>query len=103
MGQSNYAHEFIHSNSISHPAACMAVLQETGTLLEHCHTEGLIQGHHAFIVAEEADRWANFLEADVDALTSGKYPYVYVFVQPKESGGANVDDLMRPLGYIRVV
>lgn len=101
MENTNYAHEYIHMSSIGDRDECLDALCRTDALMQQCYAEGGIQGHQAYLIANEADREMNFLEANVDDFTAGRYPYLYAFVQSK-AGGVSADPVLTGLGYTRV-
>lgn len=99
----HYTQEYIHSASVGDLAECTIMLNYIGDKMTNYFSSGLIGGHQAYIIRNECDYRNNFLEADVSRFTNGRYPYVYIFIQPINEEPLNIGEIMHNLGYTRIV
>ncbi|HBE16721.1 MAG TPA: hypothetical protein DEG17_08000 [Cyanobacteria bacterium UBA11149] len=99
---SQFAHEYLHSNSVGNLAICQETIQKTEEMLEAIYSAKNIRGYRLLIIKSAIDVQDELLEGLFEGVTKGKFPFVYSFIQPTEKSEVDFDKLMEELHYIRV-
>lgn len=99
---SQFAHEYIHSNSIENLDFCKETIQKTEELLEPIYNAKNIMGYELLIIKSSLDAQDELLEGKFEEITKDQFPFIYSFVQPTENSEVDFDKLMEKLHYIRV-
>lgn len=99
---SQFAHEYVHYDSVGNFTRCEEVIQKTKDILEKIYSEQKIEGYQLFLIQTSTDAENELIEADYNMVTKGYFPFVYSFVQPANESRIDFDNLMEELHYTRV-
>lgn len=99
---SQFAHEYVHYDSVGNVTRCEEIIQKTKDVLEKIYSEQKIEGYQLFLIQTSADAENELIETNYDTVTKGYFPFVYSFVQPANQDYIDFDNLMEELHYTRV-
>jgi hypothetical protein len=97
-----FAREYIHSNSVGNLEICEETIQKTEELLEPLYEQKNIMGYQLLLIESSIDAEYHLLEGQFEEVTKGQLPFVCSFIQPTENSDFDFDKLMEELHYIRV-
>jgi hypothetical protein len=99
---SQFAHEYVHHDSVGNLAMCRKAIQKSKEQLKQIYNSKQIQGYQLLLIQNELDVEEKLIGDKFLGVTHGKYPFVYSLVQPFENSTINFDSIMEDLYYIRV-
>ena len=97
-----FAREYIHSNSVGNLENCREIIQKTKEFLTTFYKDKNIMGYELLLIKSSIDVEYHLLEGQFEEVTKGQFPFVYSFIQPTENSDFDFDKLMEELHYIRV-
>ena len=97
-----FAHEYVHQNSVGNLAMCRKTIQDSKAKLKQIYDEKQIKGYQLLLIKNKIDVEEKLIGNKFLEVTQGKYPFVYSLVQPLEDSNVNFDRIMGDLYYIRV-
>jgi hypothetical protein len=97
-----FAHEYVHSQSIGNLEKCREIIKNTDAKLEQLYNIQNIRGYQLLLIKDDADVEEKLIEPKFEGVTMGKFPFVYSFVQPLNDAKSNFNSLMESLQYKRV-
>ena len=101
---SGYAHAYLHRDSIGDSEACRGFIRTTEATIERLYNDGRIDGYQLLYIENTEDAEHEFvLTTLVAPFTDGRFPYVYVRVQPCEGAPTHsLDAQLADLGCARI-
>jgi hypothetical protein len=97
---SEYAAEFIHPDSVGDTEACARFTESGQALLSPLYHEGRLTGYQIIVIESAQDGRDELVPPQADAVTRGRFPYVFLRVQTADDEPATT--LIEPLGCIAV-
>ena len=99
---SQFAHEYVHSNSVGNYTVCKEIIQETKESLETLYENKNIMGYSLLMIKSKLDVEEQLLDGKFEKITKGQFPFVYSFIQPAQHEEIDFDKLMEELLYTRL-
>jgi hypothetical protein len=101
--EGGYAIAYTHIASIGDWMACSEFMDEATVAVGALYANASLEGYQVFMV-EDADTALDeqVTGETLEQVTEGRFPFVYVRLQPVSQIGLNLDDFMSNLGCIRV-
>lgn len=95
------AREFIHLPSVGDKAACKQSFDTIDGLLKMYYEKTMIRGYHIITIKNTEDIDNHFIETDYSSITNGKFPFLYLFIQPMQEYG-ELDDIITQLNLVKL-
>jgi len=99
---SQFAHEYVHVNSIGNLVNCKETIQKTKEKIKPIYDDQNIMGYRIILIENTIDVEEKLTEPKFEEVTKGQFPFVYSLFQPVENNPIDFDRLMEELDYIRV-
>ncbi len=96
------AHEYVHNNSMGNLVNCQEIMRKTKEKIKPLYDAQNIMGYELILVGNSIDIQEQLIGDKFEGVTKGKFPFVYLLIQPNENSSINFERLMEGLDYIRV-
>ncbi len=93
-----FAVAYTHPSSIGDRSACSAFIAKAKVVIGALYADGSLEGYQVFIVEDADTAVDEQVTGDtLDQVTKGRFPFVYVRLQPASQTGLNLDRFMSNL------
>jgi hypothetical protein len=99
---SQFAHEYVHSDSIGDAINCRETIKKTKENIKPLYDTQEISGYQLLLIENSIDVQEKLIDNKFEKLTKNQFPFVYALVQPLENSKSEFDGLMEGLHYVRV-
>jgi hypothetical protein len=90
-----YARAYIHPASIGDSQACSAFIAATKAAIAQLYAGGIVEGYQMLLVEDAAIAADESATGDaLHHLTKGRFPYVYIRLQPVDQPPLDIDRAM---------
>jgi hypothetical protein len=98
-----YARAYLHRASIGDSQACSAFIATNKVPIAKLYADGSVEGYQMLLVKDAVIAADESATSDaLHQLTKGRFPYVYIRLQPVDQPPLDVDELMNRWGCARV-
>jgi hypothetical protein len=97
-----YARTYIHLETAGNPTACDSVYKDAHGVVKDLYDKGQVAGFRLFVVNDEDDAEDLLISfvCDHEALTKGRYPFVFCQLQPLAEGDpTDLDAFMNDMNF----
>lgn len=95
------AQELVHLPSIGDSKACTEYLDTLEDSLSKYVDDSKIRGYHLITINNDIDIQNHFIETDYNTITKGRFPFLYLFIQPIISY-EELDDIIKTLHLVKL-